>query len=202
MRSVLPEHGGHWPEPSRPHGPQQGAPEHMLKPILCTRAWLWPHVGVERPSPAFHPGSPPPWAARAPGQAHPTHLSRGQGPHSPHSCHPHGAVLVEGQHTGHWVNKRDLWRGPRPFHVWPAPGLAPPTDGRSIGSGGHSRGGSVPPASWPAAPAPPGHVLHGGRARPRGPQHLPIRAPRERRRRGGSEYVMQPEQWGTLRAQV
>lgn len=31
----------------------------------------------------------------------PTHLSQGKAPHSLHSCHPHGAILVECQHTGH-----------------------------------------------------------------------------------------------------
>lgn len=32
----------------------------------------------------------------------PTHLPWGERPHSLHSSHPHSAILIEGQHTGHW----------------------------------------------------------------------------------------------------
>lgn len=46
----------------------------------------------------------------------PTHLSQGKAPHSPHSCYPHSAILIESQHTGHCG--RGEWR-----LVWAQGGL-------------------------------------------------------------------------------
>lgn len=82
--------------------------------------------------------SPPPSGAQL-GRAL-THLSRGEGPHSLHSRHPHGAILVEGQDTGHWV-KRGALGGTRPgLAVCGLPQVSGPRKEGAPGGRGRGRG--------------------------------------------------------------
>lgn len=136
-------------------------------------------LGHVRPRPALQLGSPSSPCGTTRGRASPTHLARGQGPHSLHGRHPHGAVLIEGQHAGHCVRETGPWRGHRPPHVRPAPGH-PPRRGRGTkqpGRGAH--GCTAPPAGRPATaggppPRPPvTQSDSGGRSGRRSRSHCP-----------------------------